>query len=508
MSRPRTAALVGILSLGSGAALVVQLLLGVFLARFWSREVYGSFLQVTMLVATVSPILFLGLPSSLYYFLPRYADERRERVLVQTIGLLLILGGVGAVGVAGLAPALAAALNNADLVPAIRRYGLGLAGMLPAATAHPLLLSMQRPRAATLVVFGVALADAAVTASAVLAGASLETLAAALAALHVAVGAAVTLGVALLVRPAGRRALWPIDRALLAEQLRYAVPFATSIHVATASRFLDRYIIGAAFVPGLFAVYAVGAREVPVVPLVISSITIVLQQRFTELHREGRTPEILHAWRAAMRKQALLVLPLAALLCLLAEPFITGLYSERYRDSVPVFRVYLGLLVLRIAAWPMVLVATGETRALLRGSLLALLVNVAVSVALVRPLGLLGPAVGAVAGPALAALYYLRRTERVLGVTWRRIVPWSALARGAGSAAAAALVLAPLLPHAEGPLGAAALAVAFGLVFAWLARLSGALSPEDLTWLADRLPAGHRWWSWGRRPEARPRGEG
>ncbi len=487
MSRPRAAKVIGVLSAGSGAALVLQLLVGVFLARVWSREAFGSFLQVTMVVGTVSPILFLGVPSSLYYFLPRYTDHRRARILAQSLALLVALGAAGALGVALGAPSLASALNNAELAPAIRRYGLALAGMLPAAAAHPLLVSLGRYRAATLFVFGLALADAAVTITMVLAGAPLSSMVLGLAALHLAAGAGVTIGVARLVVRAGPAAWWPLDRALLAEQLRYAVPFAASLHVGTASRFLDRYIIGAAFVPGLFAVYAVGAKEVPVVPLVLSSITIVLQQRFTELHREGRTAEILPSWQAAMRKQSLLVLPLAALLCLLADPFVTGLYSERYRDSVPIFRIYLGLLALRVAAWPMVLVATGETRALVRGSALSLLASVAVGLALVRPLGLVGPAIGAVAGPVAAAIYYLHRTGRVLDTPWRRIVPWCVIGRVGGSALAAALLLLPLARYAEGPLEAGALALAYGLLFFVVARLTGALRGEDLAWLTHRV---------------------
>jgi O-antigen/teichoic acid export membrane protein len=499
---------VGILSLGNAAALVLQTLLGIFLARYWTREAYGSYLQVTMVVATVSPILFLGIPSSLYYFLPRYADHRRERVLVQSMALLLSLGVLGALGVGLLAGPLAEVLNNPHLAPAIRWYGLALVGMLPAAAAHPLLVGRERFHAATLVVVAQALADTLVTAVAVLAGASLEALAAGLAAAHIVVGGAVcAIALAEVGGPRGVAAAWPVDRALLAEQLRYAVPFATSTHIGTFGRFVDRYIIGAAFAPALFAVYAVGARQVPVFPLLLSSISIVLQQRFTALHREGRTADILPLWQTAMRKQALLVLPLAALLFVLADPFVTGLYSEQYRDSVPVFQIYLGLLVLKIATWPIVLTAVGETRLLLVGSLVSLAASVVVSLALVRPLGLLGPAIGAVAGPVVVAIYYQYRTGRILGVSWRRLVPWWDVLRVASAAAVAALPLVPFSTVGD-PVLAVAAGTAYVLLFALIAAAIGVFRLDDVAflgrWLGLDGARGRRRWGPAQAPTQAP----
>jgi O-antigen/teichoic acid export membrane protein len=490
---------VGLLSLGNGAALVLQLALGIFLARFWSQDAFGSFLQVTMLVATLSPILFLGIPSSLYYFLPRCTGPRRDRVLVQSLVLLAALGAAGAAAVALSAGPLAAALNNDGLAPAIRRYAFVLLGSLPAAVAHPLCIALHRYATATLVVSGVAAADAGLTAAAVLAGASLETLVLALACLHVAVGAGVAVAVARLVGREGLRAAWPPDRAALAEQFRYAVPFAASTHVGTLGRFLDRYVIGALFSPAVFAVYAVGAREVPVVPLIISSINIVLQQRFIELQQTGRAADMLATWQTAMRKQALLVIPLAVLLFLLADPFVTLLYSDRYHASVPVFRVYLALLVLRVATWGAVLNALGQTRTLLAGALLAFGTTAAVCLALVRPLGLLGPAVGAVVGPLAAAAFYLHRTGRVLGVPCRRVVPWAALGRVAAAAAAAALPVAPLAARLDDPVAALPLAAAYAGFFTMLAAATGALRAEDLSFLRGWLglsgsPGVGRWW--------------
>ncbi len=225
-------------------------------------------------------------------------------------------------------------------------------------------------------------------------------------------------------------------------------------------------------------------------PLLVSSVNIVVQQRVTALQRAGRTAEILPTWHAAIRKQGLVALPLAVLLGLLAEPFITGLYSGRYRDSVPIFRVYLGLLALRTATWPLVLAALGKSRALLAGALVALATNAAVSLLLVRPLGLLGPAAGAVVGAVAGAVYALVRTRALLATTWTALLPWPTLLALAGSAAGAGLLLLPFVPLLDAPAPALAGAAAYAALFATLARAAGVLRPDDLalvrSWLTLR----------------------
>ena len=486
----RLADQVGILTLGSAAAVAVQLGVGIVLARLFPAETFGSYLQVTMLVATVSPILYLGIPSGLYYFLPAYTDGRREAVLVQAVGLLVLLGLCGAGALAAAARPLAAALNNADLAPAVARYGLALVGMLPAAVAHPLLVAMGRYRAATLVAAGTALADGAVTVGAALLGADLASLALSVALVHLGVGAAVAGLVAAVVSRRPPRLAQVLDGGLLAAQLRYAVPFAASTHVGTIGRFLDRYIIGAFYPPALFAVYAVGARQVPVVPLVLQSIGIVLQQRFTALVRDGRTAEVLPLWREAVRGQALLVLPLAVMLFVFAAPVVTLLYGERYLASVPIFRVYLLLLALRIGTWPLVLTATGRTHTLLAGSVLSLLVSAGASLILVLPMGLLGPALGAACGPLAAAVFYVRRTAAVLGVSSRSLVPWREVGLIAAVAVAAALPVWPFASRVGDPLVVGLSAAGYAVVLVGLAGHVGVLRRADLAvvgrWLRRR----------------------
>ena len=67
------------------------LLLNIGLARVMGPDAFGSFQQVFMFNALFL-ILTLGIPETLYYFLPRLSEEDRPRFLGQTLVILLFSG--------------------------------------------------------------------------------------------------------------------------------------------------------------------------------------------------------------------------------------------------------------------------------------------------------------------------------------------------------------------------------------------------------------------------------
>src|SRR3990167_9837804 len=84
---------VGFVSLSNIALLATNLIISIFLARFLSREVFGTYKQVFLIYNVVSPLVLLGIPASLLYFIPRF-DKRlvKSQLAWQTVYLLLFLG--------------------------------------------------------------------------------------------------------------------------------------------------------------------------------------------------------------------------------------------------------------------------------------------------------------------------------------------------------------------------------------------------------------------------------
>ena len=74
---------VGVVGSGKSIYVISLFLLNVGFARSMGTEQYGSFLQVFMFTALFM-ILSMGIPETMYFFLPRLTDEERPRFLGQT----------------------------------------------------------------------------------------------------------------------------------------------------------------------------------------------------------------------------------------------------------------------------------------------------------------------------------------------------------------------------------------------------------------------------------------
>lgn len=135
----------------------------------------------------------------------------------------------------------------------------------------------------------------------------------------------------------------------------------------------------------VFAVFRYGARELPFVAAVINGAMVVVLPRLTESLPAGL--ELLK--KSTLRLYHLLFG--GALLMMLTSPWWwTPVFTEQFAESLPLFQAYLFVLVTRLLFPVPVLTALGHTRLLVVFPLIELLLNVVLSIVLVRYLGLVG----------------------------------------------------------------------------------------------------------------------
>ena len=272
-----------------------------------------------------------------------------------------------------------------------------------------------------------------------------------------------------------------ISLSSLREQFAYAVPLGVSGIVGLLAYETDRLVVSALYSPADFAVYTVGAVEIPVVTVIGSAVSSVLIPRFSRHFAAGEVAQIVETWRESIRKTSLLVMPIFAFLMVVAEPFILLFYGDGYTGSVEIFRVYLLMLPLRVASYGMVLQAIGRSRPVLRGSVYYLLVNIVLNLALIWPLGLVGPALATVIATVLLAGYLLLHVRSELVAPVSSLIPWQPVLRATLVAALAAAVCAPtLLLDTANVLRLSIAALVYVAAFIVLALVSKALTRDDV----------------------------
>ena len=412
-------------------------------ARLVPKSDVGTYQQLSLVYSMTAPLFLGGVPAALLYFLPRAHDERElHDWTVRAYILLGLFGLVSAALIVALREPLASLLGNPDLDEALVLYAPYIAFAFLIAAAPSVLVATGRARAAA----GLNAVVGICTLVAVVAAALIEPDARALAAgLSVGGGVAALITVVVVVRSLRLAPRWPSSEATRwLPLLSFGLPIAIGGVAARVGYQFDQVVVSANFPPSEFAVYALGAVELPISLLIQQAVSNVLAPELATRWQAGDVGGMVALFREACRKTTLIVAPMFAFLMVVTPDIIYILYGPRYGESAAIFRIYLLFLPLRIATWGLIPQAVGRTRINLYAAWIILPTNVVVALALVDPLGLKGPAFAAPAATTAATIYYLIRIRGVTERPIRELLPLRAAAACFVVAGAVAAVIVPL----------------------------------------------------------------
>jgi O-antigen/teichoic acid export membrane protein len=437
----------------------------------------ATYQQLNLLYSLAAPLLLVGTPTALLYFVARAGDTDERRAWVLRAYVLLGTSGLLAASSAVVfRHSLAQALNNPPLAGAVVFYAPYLLCVFIAAATPPALVASGAAGYAAVLnaALGAFLLIALV--SAALIEPTGKSLALGLSASGVALAAASvfavwrTLGLATKDHELGNG---------LRSLLGYGLPMTVVALAGTIAFQFDRIVVGTSFSPHDFAIYALGAVEVPLFLLVGQAVTNVLLPALAQLWQTGDSAGMIALWHRSMRKMGVILLPSFVFLMIMAEDVVRVLFGPGYNESVVIFRIYLFLIPLRVANWGIIPTAIGWTRFYAPGVIL-LVANAAIALAAVGPLGLPGPALAAPVATALAAFYYVWRLRPVLGRRFSDLVPFTPLAT---ILLLAVLTSAPLLYIKQVPGGSVlrlvVAACTYSAVVVPVLRLTRQISDED-----------------------------
>jgi len=483
--------------LASGKALgaLSAIALTVVLTRALSVEQYATHKQALLLFAMVSPLLMLGLPKALYYFLP--GEPRRARAaLIENLGLLLLMGLIFAAALPlGLIDLAAERFDNPLLAGAARWVGpYGLA-MFPMAALGACLVA--RDRIGALVRFNIgsrALLVALAAGAALVWGTAEATLAA-----HAAwAGVMVVPAVYMMwraVRPGGSNAIAdtiaeasdaiadtiaeasdalaetsdasddiadtiaaasdaiaaapdaipsrprPPGLTGMRRQLGFAIPLGLASLLGTLSAQLDKLIVSAMCTTEEFAIYATGAIELPLIGVITGAMSAVVLPELTRFYKAGTPGRIIDLWQGAMKTALLILAPVMFGVLLTAPELMSVLFSDTYTEAATPLRIYALLLPLRAAVYGSVLMAPDQTRWVTASAAFGLTLNGVLSIVAVSLFGYAGAAWASVLTTYAVVVFMLRPMSRALGCRPRDLIPGRHIAAVLTAAGVPALIV-------------------------------------------------------------------
>ncbi|MDI6704430.1 MAG: oligosaccharide flippase family protein [bacterium] len=410
-----------IIFLGEFIEKMMAILIGIILVRVFTKSDYGSYRQVWLVVGTFSMISLMGIPKSVFYFIPKLDDQKRKGFILQTIILLFLIGSILTLILYLFSSFIGSRFNNPSLVKLLKIFSLYPMFSIPIQYLRNLLISLDKHKMAAIfpllkeVIFLIFVLVPAIL------GYPLVTVF-----ISVLIFSFLTLIIVLLYTFTILFGKLRFDGifSTLRPQIGYSIPLGLSGILEKISRELDKFVISFFYLSDRFAIYSIGAIQIPLVTTLRSSIGSVLLPKLVELYDQEKTKGFIKLWHESIRKTAIIVLPIFAFLFVTAEQFITFLYTNDYLESTGPFRIYLFSIPYRVTNFGYILMAMGYSKFILIGSIIFILSNLLLNIFFIHLIGFLGPALATIIASYILNGFFLIKTKGMLHLSLLELFPW------------------------------------------------------------------------------------
>lgn len=258
-----------------------------------------------------------------------------------------------------------------------------------------------------------------------------------------------------------------------------------------STRSVDTYLLGQQSLTACVGYYSIASTlSRSGLDLLTSGFSSMLLPFMSRAGAEGGRDQVQRIFAGSVRFYQFVGIGVAACASLVAEPLVTLLYGQAYRDVVPALRVMalVGGLLLPHAAYSAAFIATDHLRARLGFIGLSSAISVASAFAFVPWLGYEGALISVFVGNVSTYLIVVGIAHVALRIRF----PLQHVLRQWAAACLPFWIVAVALP-AGSPLWLAALAcLAFGVMFLLASLHLGAWDADDLAMLGRHSPRLHK----------------
>ena len=399
------------------SALITQaslLLLYSILARILPVEEFGTFRQLFLIQSILNSIFFAALPTCLLYFTGRADSDGEKKAYLRVVVMFTMTISFFLTLTLFLASDNISKLFNNDQLQTVLPYfsmsplGILMIALMPACHIVTNRTAIQPYLAALIAVF-VALPPIFIA----LRGAGLVEIVQLIAGLYFFVGLALCI-LMFTIYSAGLDLNLNLRSKLKAVFL-YAWPLLMASSLSIVGLKADHVVVASVLGTLAYAIYSVGAFEIPVFNLLQNSVTSVLMPKITELLKANDFEQAVDLWRLAAAKTAAVTFPLAVLLMINADLVVKALFGVRYIDAATVFILFNSFVFLRVITFGLALRAMNKTHIEFMLTLIYLLFSVVGSYFMVNYYNIEGAAIWVIVNTIILSLALSLYTLRFSG---------------------------------------------------------------------------------------------
>lgn len=322
---------------------VFAFILPLLVVRLLSQDQVGVYRLSFLVIVNASAVLPLGFSMSAYYFLNREKDRRGAAVL-NILLFNFVIGGLACLTLGFFPHLLGGIFQSAEMTRLAPKIGVVIWIWIISTFLETVAIANQETKLATFFIVFAQFSKTFLMALAVLFFGTVDSF------LYAAIiqGALQT---AILFYYLNSRFphFWRgFSFSFFREQMFYAIPFGLAGILWVLQTDIHNYFVGYRFSEAEFAIYAYGCFQIPLIGMLLESVSSVLIPRMTELQAQGCREEMIRLTVRAMQKLAFFYFPLYVFLLITAQTFIITLFTQNYQAAVPIFMINLTLLPFQI----------------------------------------------------------------------------------------------------------------------------------------------------------------
>lgn len=198
-----------------------------------------------------------------------------------------------------------------------------------------------------------------------------------------------------------------VRKKTIRQMLKVGFPLYLSTFIGMLIVNFDKGIVSFFENKATFAIFSVGAMEIPVFAMLSAAFSQQTYPQLVKLMSNGQKEEAKKLWMKTTIKVSYITYPMILILMVLAKPFLFFIYSNEYGDAVVIFQIYLLVGLLRNNYYGALIIASGNTKFITYYAVLTLVFNVTLSLILYSWLGINGIVYGTLISALIIALLQL-----------------------------------------------------------------------------------------------------
>ena len=398
----------------------VGFIMPMVLVRLLSQSDYGSYQQIVLVSNVAVSILSLGLPASIYYFYHFSNARAIPALLLQTFLMLIATGALATLVMFFNAKYIATGFNNPAIAGLLKIQAFSLIMMVGSEHCLHFMIAQNRYKLAVTFEIVETLVRVATLILPLFLGYGLSGL---------VVGALVYAAMRfcvrnffLLTRSCFSYRNWR-NHIFPGRQLAYSLPGGLVVVTSTIGNTVNRSVVATSLSATSYAIYSVGALEIPLDSILQASVANVLRASLPPLVRDANLTEVVRLLRESTRKLSIIILPSFVFLYGFSYDFIILLFTSAYIGSVNIFRIYLWLMPLQMLILSLVPQVFGKPRVNFYLACVTTFLLIGLSYALFKIVGFYGPALAAVISQYIQATVYIVIACRLTKVSYDQLLP-------------------------------------------------------------------------------------